>query len=96
MNFVCGCLARCWHPFVLAVLHGEGTGHVLCNSIYEGEKMSAQERYEMDSNELYNRIAGKTGEDVETIASLGFDLYMFSDEQERESARTTRRRSVRV
>ena len=59
--------------------------------------MPSEKRNKMDSNELYDRIAGVTGEDVETIASLGFNLYMFAhDETEMETAQAEAEHSVRA
>ncbi len=60
--------------------------------------MPSEKRYEMDSNELYDKIAGLTGEDVETIASLGFEAYAIRpfDETERERMNAVTGHSARA
>lgn len=58
--------------------------------------MISDELHDSDRTDLYERIARQTGEDVETIASFGFELYApaFHEEQ-KEKVRSRRRYALR-
>lgn len=54
--------------------------------------MISNDLHETEMTDLYERIAQRTGEDIETIASFGFELYVpVYHEEQKEKVRSRRR-----